>query len=319
MNPLVTVVIPVYKVERYIHTCVDSVINQTYTNLEIILVDDGSPDRCPQICDEYALKDSRIKVIHKENGGLSSARNIALDQMHGQYVSFLDSDDFWHPNFVEVLLDLCLSHNCNIAQAGFVFGTETSFPTSNRQVHIDFEDNHSVFLKQKVRVLLCVKLYEASLWDGIRMPVGKINEDDFTTWKLYYRTTKIGITNQQLYYYTYNLAGISSTQRAVPRFDFLEAYEERIAFFQNNNEKELETESICRFCLALVLCGTGKHLSNEQRTNVNAIFLEQKSRLDKMKISTSRRLIFALYAAAPGFAGRCIRFIRNSRKGLRKI
>ena len=102
-NPLISVVIPIYKVEKYLCECVDSVINQTYTNLEIILVDDGSPDNCPAICDDYASKDSRIKVIHKENGGQSSARNAGIKIAKGEYISFIDSDDYVSPVYIEQL------------------------------------------------------------------------------------------------------------------------------------------------------------------------------------------------------------------------
>ena len=104
-NPLVSVIIPIYKVEPYLRECVESVINQTYKNLEIILVDDGSPDNCPKICEEYALQDSRIKVIHKENGGLSDARNAGMKIATADYWSFVDSDDVCHPQMIEVLME----------------------------------------------------------------------------------------------------------------------------------------------------------------------------------------------------------------------
>ncbi|MBR1404381.1 MAG: glycosyltransferase [Treponema sp.] len=103
-NPLVSVIVPVYKVEQYLHKCVDSVLNQTYTNLEIILVDDGSPDNCPAICDEYAAKDSRVRMIHKENGGLSDARNAGIKIANGEWILYVDSDDYIEPDSVERLL-----------------------------------------------------------------------------------------------------------------------------------------------------------------------------------------------------------------------
>ena len=103
MKPLISIIIPVYNVEQYLHRCVDSVLNQTYKNLEIILVNDGSPDNCPFICDEYAKKDKRIIVVHKENGGLSSARNAGLEIVQGEYISFIDSDDWIHENYNEIL------------------------------------------------------------------------------------------------------------------------------------------------------------------------------------------------------------------------
>ena len=103
MEDLISVVVPIYNVENYIKKCVDSILSQTYKNLEIILVDDGSPDNCPQICDEYAQKDNRIKVIHKENGGLSDARNAGIDISKGKFITFIDSDDYIEKDYVEVL------------------------------------------------------------------------------------------------------------------------------------------------------------------------------------------------------------------------
>ena len=123
-NPLISVIVPVYKVEQFIHRCVDSILNQTYTNLEIILVDDGSPDRCGEICDEYAEKDSRIRVIHQKNGGPSAARNAGLDICTGEYIAFVDSDDYIEPDMLQQLLsgigsaDFChrLSNDVGVAK-----------------------------------------------------------------------------------------------------------------------------------------------------------------------------------------------------------
>ena len=114
-NPLISVIVPVYNVEQYLKTCVDSVLNQSYKNWELILVDDGSPDNCPQICDIYVAKDDRVKVIHKENGGASSARNAALDIATGEYITFLDSDDFWHNDYLSTMIELCMQYNADIA------------------------------------------------------------------------------------------------------------------------------------------------------------------------------------------------------------
>lgn len=114
MIPLISIIVPVYKVEQFIHECVDSIIDQTYNHLEIILVNDGSPDRCGEICEEYAKQDHRIVVIHKENGGLSSARNAGLDICKGEYIAFIDSDDVIHPQFVELLY-------ANIKEADLAF------------------------------------------------------------------------------------------------------------------------------------------------------------------------------------------------------
>ena len=119
-NPLISVIVPVYKVEKYLHRCVDSILVQTYTNLEIILVDDGSPDRCGAICDEYAAKDSRIRVIHQENGGLSAARNAGLDVCSGEYIAFVDSDDWLDPEMYAVMMAQVREYGCDVVMCDCV-------------------------------------------------------------------------------------------------------------------------------------------------------------------------------------------------------
>ena len=126
--PLISVIVPIYNVEKYLDRCVDSIINQTYKNLEIILVDDGSPDNCPQMCDDYAKKDSRIKVVHKENGGLSDARNVGMEVATGEYVSFIDSDDYISLDFYETLLETIVDNDSDIVECGVVkFYEDNSF------------------------------------------------------------------------------------------------------------------------------------------------------------------------------------------------
>ena len=120
MNPLISVIVPIYNVEKYLARCVDSIVNQTYKNLEIILIDDGSPDLCPQMCDDYAEKDSRIKVVHKKNGGLSDARNAGMAVATGEYISFIDSDDYVSDDFFECLLDVMNKENSDIAECSVV-------------------------------------------------------------------------------------------------------------------------------------------------------------------------------------------------------
>ena len=299
-NPLISVIVPVYKVELYLHTCIDSVLNQIYKNLELILVDDGSPDNCPIICDEYAAKDIRVKVIHKENGGLSSARNAGLDIATGDYISFLDSDDFWHKDYLTILLNMCMKYNADIAQCSFVRGNETVFPEIKKDVTIKSFDNHSIFLKGYAKIIVWCKLYKRYLIDGIRMPVGKINEDDYTTWKFYYRAKKIVLTNQSLYYYTVNENSIMANQMKMPRLDFIEAYEERIEFFKRNGAKDLEDFSRGHLCKTMLLTSKNSMLSSEQKEIVDATFLSNWKLIKcSENVAFSLRILFLLFRFLP--------------------
>lgn len=272
-QPHVTVIVPVYKVEQYLHNCIKSVQAQTYINWEMILVDDGSPDQSGIICDEFKKVDDRIKIIHKKNGGLSSARNAALDlPPTGVFVTFLDSDDFWHPNYLESLIDLQQKYHADIVQCGFVRGTATSFPKLERDIKIDILDNHSVFLQEKSNVIMCGKLFRKSLFDGIRMPVGLYNEDDWTAWKLYYRARTIVVTNQALYYYTINPSSIMGQLCKKPDLRYVNAYKERIGFFVETGEKDLEYCSRLQLCKSLLLTYRHGKLSEEERREIKAKF-----------------------------------------------
>ena len=273
-TPLVSIIVPCYKVEAFLRTCIESIIYQTYTNWELILVDDGSPDSSGQICDNYALTDSRIKVIHKDNGGLSSARNAGLDIVRGAYVTFLDSDDFWHLDYLKVLIELATQNNADIVQCDYVRGVDKVFPKSRRTNKVTVFDNHSIFTKRADRIVMWGKIYKSELFDDIRMPVGLIHEDDWTTWKLYYKANNIVITSLPLYYYTINANSIMETSKKAPDFSYFGAYVERIAFFVNKKEFDLEVVSRMQWGKSLLLLYTNKMLTNEQKRMVKEKFDE---------------------------------------------
>ena len=253
MKPLVSVIIPVYKVEPYFRRCLDSVINQTYTNLEIILVDDGSPDNCPQICDEYALKDRRIVVIHKENGGLSDARNAGLNICKGDYITFVDSDDWVDLQYIEELFRLLTESDSDIA-IGENFQTNNiqsrpcyvinSFVYTSKEalVHL-FENTHAAF------IISCGKLYKKELFSKLRFPVGKYHEDEYTTYILFYHSKQIAYTSQVLYYYYQRSDSITGSRHP---WDVLSFLEQRYLFFKGQNEKDLLPLLIVPLCWQLL-------------------------------------------------------------------
>ena len=206
----VTVIIPVYNVEKYLEECVDSVINQSYTNLEIIIVDDGSTDLSGELCDDLATKDSRIKVIHKKNGGLSDARNVAIDICTGEYISFVDSDDYVSEYFVEIMLELAIKNNCEISA---IYGGEDFWDEEEYrpQLAVDSSDYHCQIMKaskalelmlyQKIATGAPFKLYKKEIFDGIKFPVGYYYEDVATTYKTFEKASCIAVINSKLYAY----------------------------------------------------------------------------------------------------------------------
>lgn len=268
----ISIIVPCYKVEQFLPNCIESILCQTYTNWELILVDDGSPDNCGKICDDYAVKDNRIKVVHKQNGGLSSARNAGMKIMTGDYVTFLDSDDFLHKDALNILVEYAEKYDAQIVQCNFVRGSEIVFPDWNNQEKIDVYDNHTVFTKFAAKIIVCGKMYKCELLDGITMPEGIINEDDWTTWKIYYKAKTIVVTNRPLYYYTVNPNSIMSTAKRKPDTTYFGAYDERISFFHEKNEKDLEDVSRLQFCKSLLLSYSNIQLTKEQRDEINRCF-----------------------------------------------
>lgn len=245
MNPKVSVIVPIYKVENYLQQCIDSICKQTYSFLEIILVDDGTPDRCGIICDENLMADNRIFVIHKENGGLSSARNAGLDIATGEYIAFVDADDTVHPKFIEVLVSLCEQYNCDIAQCDFLTIDEQSLklPLNLPQSLIFYNGRQALneMCTEKNDVKYSVvwnKVYKRELFCDIRFPLGRIHEDEFISYKIIWKAEKIVITNQYMYYYLQRSGSIMKEKYSKKRLDVLIAFKERLAFLKTNKLEE---------------------------------------------------------------------------------
>lgn len=203
-DPKISIIVPVYKVEPYLRKCLDSIISQTYQNLEIILVDDGSPDNCGAICDEYAARDRRIQVIHKENGGLSSARNTGLDIATGEWVGFVDSDDWVEPDMYEYLLSGAQQARADIA----VCGVWEEWPdrrlcrSCSQAESFDTEGGlEQFFLRKKYSHSAWDKLYRRTLFAGIRFPEGQNFEDIATTHRVFERAKAVRLLPEAKYHY----------------------------------------------------------------------------------------------------------------------
>lgn len=206
VNPLITVIVPVYKVEKYLKECVDSILKQSYSELEIILVDDGSPDGCGKICDNYAKTDERIRVIHQQNKGLSSARNAGIDIATGQYITFVDSDDWISEDMIEILYQSMKKQKAQMAGCFL-----ESFYDNKRKLSNRYHDQIYIFSRAKaldsflfngyLTPCTCGKLYMIDLWKNIRFPEKMFFEDQYTTYKLIDQCDKICFTENPLYHY----------------------------------------------------------------------------------------------------------------------
>lgn len=213
-----SIIVPVYKVENTLCDCVNSILNQSFEDYELILVDDGSPDKCPIICDELASSDSRIKVIHKKNGGLSDARNAGIEISHGEYLMFVDSDDTISPNTIEPLVDIMEGEEEDMLE----FSIRGLLCLEDRFSYSPTEYWHST--KAYLHTYACNKIFRRKVFDGVRFPKGKVFEDVHTLPKLLRNTKKVGTTDKGEYIYNMNPNGITSTAGANERRQLLEAH-----------------------------------------------------------------------------------------------
>lgn len=241
MRPLISIIIPIYKVEPYVDRCVQSIVDQTYENLEIILVDDGSPDSCPAMCDAWAAKDSRIKVIHKENGGLSDARNAGLEIAAGNYISFIDSDDCITPDFIQTLYDTMEQTGADIAACGVAYVDEKGAVLRQRPVapvaEMDrMEALRRLVLEDGVYQTVWNKLYRWEAIAGILFEKGKYNEDDFWTYQVFDRIEKLAMVDKPMYCYLQRGGSIMGAGYSLKRLDGLEARYRRMEFLQKYDE-----------------------------------------------------------------------------------
>ena len=214
-KPLITVIVPAYKVETYLPICVENIINQTYKNLEIILVDDGSPDRCGAICDEYALKDNRIRVLHKMNGGLSSARNAGMKVMKGKLVTFIDSDDYVSPFYVEHLFNALRIDNADLAVSWFVEVYEGEKIDTNEKEYLSGYEKlnqkqclQHLLYQDGIETSAWGKLYKSDLIEDLWYPEGKLYEDIPVTSQYILKSNSVALIRNADYFYLQRKASI---------------------------------------------------------------------------------------------------------------
>lgn len=242
---LVSVVIPIYKVEEYLPACVDSVLSQTYRNLEVILVDDGSPDRCPEIADQYAKLDKRVRVIHQKNGGLSAARNSGLQIATGEFITFIDSDDYISPEYVEVLCRAAEECDADISICDYRKVTD-----ADRLSRVDIGTGRKIFsnidclketycpVRHGMEFIACAKLYRRCLFQKYQIlyPVGKLHEDVFTTYQLMYYSDRIVWCDAALYFYRVRSDSIMNCSFDLRRCSILEATVSACEFYLEKGE-----------------------------------------------------------------------------------
>lgn len=306
VDDLITVIIPVYNVETYLRKCIDSVVNQTYKNLQIIIVDDGSTDLSGAICDEYAKKDNRIVVIHKDNGGLSSARNAGMEIAKGQYISFIDSDDWIELTFYEEMMDFIDKYSVDIVMCGAKVIKDSAY-IEDRFIYfkndcvIEHDAALEMILKDEIGSQVWCKLSKTKLWDNIKFPEKRLFEDIPAAYKTFARcTTDIGFIAKPMYYYVLHGDSISFKKNPLKSYHIYLGFKERLEYVKMHFIKCYE------YCLILACdCGLSAYceycLNNCDEpcpfiNDIDSFLFEHKKEILKSPLlSFKRKILFKSY------------------------
>lgn len=317
--PIISIIIPVYKVEQYLEKCVESVLAQTFHDYELILVDDGSPDQCGEICDRYALSDSRIKVIHKTNGGLSDARNAALDIITGAYITFIDSDDYVAPNHIESLYESLTRNNADMAIANIS-------SVINGKVHEDFYqpftsetviEGKSVF-DTLFQPCAQAKLYKKSLYQNIHFPVGRLYEDMFIYHDILAQVNRIAMTGMNTYYYLIRKNSILHQDYKYEFTDIIDALTARIHKLEELGLREMADKNrvfiYSRVAVAFAYLDPTVPKNKKRLREIKKIYNKEYPKLVKKTYSIKQQYRYFLLFVSPKIHTRV--FGRKMRKVL---
>jgi glycosyltransferase involved in cell wall biosynthesis len=251
--PKVSIIIPVYNVEKYLRKCIDSVLNQTYKDIEVILVDDGSLDKCPQICDEYLKRDARVKVIHKKNGGLSDARNVGVKYAQGDYIGFVDSDDYVSTQMVELLYSSITKEEADIVMGNYIHVDETGNSIDEKisfQIEKQITYSRDEFVDEVIKktggyyVVACSKLYKKEIFEKISFPLGKQHEDEFVFHYVVGMSKKIVCISDVIYFYLQRDDSIMGKKFNEKRIDYGEALIDRYYYTKKMKQKKWRENTV---------------------------------------------------------------------------
>ncbi len=277
-----SIITPVYKVEALLSRCIDSILNQSFPDFELILVNDGSPDRCGEICDEYARKDNRIKVIHQKNQGQSVARNAALDIAQGEYIGFVDSDDYVHPEMFSILMDNVRQHNATISICGHkqvsLFESFTAPVNTSATVWLG-SDFFRHYVSKGIPIkpwVLWDKIFHRSCFETLRFPVGRVCEDNTVVFRALYEAKCVVICDACLYFFYSNPDSTFRQGFRLNRLDWLKVLEEMIPYFEDKQDAVLVDKINRSYLFAL----TDLYQKVKQYLDEPAALAELKNKLE---------------------------------------
>ena len=257
--PLISIIVPVYNVEKYLERCVRSILTQSFSDFELILVDDGSLDNSGILCDQYAQKDSRVKVVHQDNAGLSAARNTGIDwaiqNSTSEWLTFIDSDDWVYSDYLRLLLNNALSFKADLVCCDFIRTKGDTPEIDKGNLKGKVVDAEDFYINNNVVATVAVgKLYNKKNFMNIRYPIGKLHEDEYTTYKVLFNVNKVVYIDLPMYFYYQNPNSIMQSSWNPKRLDVIGAFEQQIIFFEN--KPHIRNIQIKRYivCLYNYLC-----------------------------------------------------------------
>lgn len=303
--PLISIIVPVYKVEKYLRKCIDSILQQTLKDFELILVNDGSPDSCGSICDEYAKVDSRIRVIHKKNGGLSDARNSGIEIAQGRYLGFIDSDDYIENDMYEVLYNNIVSNNADIAVCGYYdCYKNTIIPRGNSGKISIKNTEESVEMLKKMLPVAWNKLYKREIFKDIRYPYGKFNEDTFIIIDILMNCKKMVYIDIPKYYYLKRKNSIMKNSFNVKQLDIIEAWEKCLFLVEKYFPRQVDIikakylGAYFQLIDKIVLMDNYKENEHYKRIKLK-LKNSKKEILTSNHITLKRKIIFSIFLLSP--------------------
>lgn len=308
MNKLISVIIPVYNVKNYLEKCVKSVVLQSYKNLEIILVNDGSTDGSGRLCDEIAKNDSRIVVLHKKNGGLSDARNYGIERANGTYISFVDSDDWIAPTMIEDLYNAIVKYGVKLAicETAYAYDNYNYSPrmTSDTFVLDKLPAYELLLENRRFRTNAWNKLYLADIWRELRFPKGKKYEDVYIMHEVYDMCDKIAYVDKALYYYFQRSNSIVHVSDLSADFDLLEGTLTRFEYLKKYKELEVPCNAAVVSAVLALCRNCGIHhtkLSSEDYLRLNTEIKAHMCNIKIKDLSPRLRIDYVLYCISPNF------------------
>lgn len=317
----ISVVVPVYNVASYLEKCIESIIAQTYEKLEIILVDDGSTDDSGRICDDYAKEDTRIKVIHKKNGGLSDARNKGIDAASGEYLMFIDSDDYIHPQMAEKLYKTLVNAGAEISVCNFLYvdekGETLDGCNDNLPVMDEILNQNEAFYKaiqgpkKWYYVIACNKLYKKQVFSDLRFPCGKIHEDEFVIHKVLDVCSAVACTSDVLYYYVQRTGSIMHAGYSIKKLDMVDVYLERTEYFLRKKMPAYAgtsvSNAISEFCFGYNSLDLNNSINKNRLKALLPIFKKIYCKVMHSSISLKHKVRFSAFLISPKLDGLLMR------------